>query len=117
MYICDTSLNSSYNEKCFKQKLQRKSKHTFYVQQLLSENRTLYEIMCKNMVDPATPQMKIRRIRFACWIIKATEYVILIAFPRQQLLRERFSVLRYTYIACLVVTRMTFKFSPFFPLK
>ena len=34
----------------------------------------------------------IRRMRFACWIIKATntylEYVILIAFPQQQLLSE-----------------------------
>jgi hypothetical protein len=29
-------------------------------------------------------------------------YVILIAFPCQQLLRERASVLLYTYIACLV---------------
>jgi hypothetical protein len=31
-----------------------------------------------------------------------SEYVILIAFPRQQRLRERDSMLRYTYIACLV---------------
>ena len=30
------------------------------------------------------------------------EYVILIAFPLQQRLLERASVLRYTYIACLV---------------
>ena len=29
--------------------------------------------------------------------------VIFIAFPRQQSLRERAPVLRYTYIACLVV--------------
>jgi hypothetical protein len=29
-------------------------------------------------------------------------YVILIAFPRQQWFRERASLLRYTYIACLV---------------
>jgi hypothetical protein len=45
-------------------------------------------------------------MRFACWITKATdthsEYVILIAFPVQQWLRERASVLRYTYIASLV---------------
>jgi hypothetical protein len=48
----------------------------------------------------------IRRMRFACWITKATnthsEYVTLIAFPRQQLLRERASMLRYTYTASLV---------------
>jgi hypothetical protein len=47
-----------------------------------------------------------RRMRFACWIPKATdthtEYEILIAFPLQQWLDERASMLRYTYIACLV---------------
>jgi hypothetical protein len=51
----------------------------------------------------ATDDNITRRMRFACWITKATnthsEYVILIAFPRQQWLRERASVLRYTYIA------------------
>ena len=31
-----------------------------------------------------------------------SEYVILIAFSRQQWLRERALLLRYTYIACLV---------------
>jgi hypothetical protein len=40
----------------------------------------------------------IRRMRFACCITKATdtdsEYVILIAFPRQQWLCERASMLR-----------------------
>jgi hypothetical protein len=49
-------------------------------------------------------------MRIACWITKATdthsEYVILIAFPRQQWLNERASVLRYTYIACLVYNRV-----------
>ena len=30
------------------------------------------------------------------------QYVILIAFPQQQWFRERASMLRYTYIACLV---------------
>jgi hypothetical protein len=32
-----------------------------------------------------------------------SEYVILIAFPRQQWLRERASMLRYTYVACVVI--------------
>jgi hypothetical protein len=54
----------------------------------------------------ATDDNVIRRMRFACWITKATdthlEYVILIVFPRQQWLHERASMLRYTYIACLV---------------
>jgi hypothetical protein len=47
-----------------------------------------------------------RRMRFAYWITMATDtlsqYVILIAFPRQQRLHERASVSRYTYTACLV---------------
>jgi len=56
----------------------------------------------------------IRRMCFACWITKATnthpEYVILIAFPRQQLLRERccitrtlLSVSSHSFL-CIVVT-------------
>ena len=34
-----------------------------------------------------------------------TKYLILIAFPWQQWFRGRASVLRYTYIACIVDTR------------
>jgi hypothetical protein len=44
----------------------------------------------------------IRRMRFACWITKATdthsEYVILTA------LRDRAVTLRYTYIACFALS-------------
>ena len=44
-----------------------------------------------------------RRMLTACWIKKAANthsgYVTLAAFPRQEYLRERPSVLRYTYIA------------------
>ena len=54
----------------------------------------------------ATDDNIIRCMRFACWITKATdtrsEYVILIAFLRQQWLRERASMLRYTHVASLV---------------
>jgi len=53
-------------------------------QKVFFENRAVYEIRLKNMVQPDRPQP----MRFACWILKATniqsEYVILIAFPRQQ---------------------------------
>jgi hypothetical protein len=49
----------------------------------------------------------IRRIRFACWvtttIIKHSECLIIIAFPLQQWLRERASMLRYRCIACPVL--------------
>ena len=44
-------------------------------------------------------------MRFACWINKATgihsEYVIFIAFPQQQWLRERASILRHPHITYL----------------
>jgi len=46
-----------------------------------SENRAVNGIMWKNIVERIRPQMKIRGMRIACWILKATntslEYVIL----------------------------------------
>jgi len=49
--------------------------------------------------------MTIWRMRFAGWKPKAanthSEYVIFIAFPLQQWLDERASVLRYTHIGYL----------------
>jgi hypothetical protein len=56
----------------------------------------------------ATDENIIWHMRFACGITKATEthitseYVILIAFPRQQWSGERVSMLRYTCVACNV---------------
>jgi hypothetical protein len=51
--------------------------------------------------------MTIWCVRIACWITKATntlsECVILIAFPRQQWLLERASLLRYTYTSALLM--------------
>ena len=60
------------------------------------------------MIEPDRPRMKtIWRMRIAYWVTKATnthsEYVILIAFPLQQWLCERASMLRYTYIDCRVL--------------
>jgi len=53
------------------------------------------------------PQATVWRMRIACWIPKATdtnsECVILTAFPLQQWLHERASMLRYVYIAYLVL--------------
>jgi hypothetical protein len=55
----------------------------------------------------ATDDNMIQHMRFAYWTSKATdtlsEYEILIAFPRQQRLRERNSILRYTYMTSLVL--------------
>ena len=68
----------------------------------------VYEMTWKDFVEPDRPQMTIWRMHIACWIPKATnansEYVILIAFPLQQWLHERAPMLRYTYIAFLVVS-------------
>jgi len=54
-----------------------------------------------------TDDNTIQFMRFACWIPKATntqtECGILIAFPRQQWLRERAYILLYTYIVYLVL--------------
>ena len=54
----------------------------------------------------ATDDDTISRMRFVCWITKATdthsEYVILMEFMLQQWLHERASMLRYTYIDRLV---------------
>jgi hypothetical protein len=45
-------------------------------------------------------------MRFTCWLTKAagthSEYAIRITFPWPQWLRERASVLRYTFVACFV---------------
>jgi hypothetical protein len=55
----------------------------------------------------ATDDNTLRRMRFACWIAKATdthsEYVKLNAFSRPPWLRERTSMLRSTLIACLLL--------------
>ena len=54
----------------------------------------------------ATEGNIMRLIRFTCWVTKATntysDHVILIAFPRQQWLRERHSVLLVKFIECLI---------------
>ena len=47
---------------------------------------------CTKMFEIDRPQMKIQRMRFSCWITRATnihsDYVVLIAFPRQEWFRE-----------------------------
>ena len=65
--------------------------------------------MWKNTTEPDRLQTTIWHIRNACWIPTATntlsEYVILIALPPQQLLHNCTSMLHYTYIARLVLTK------------
>jgi hypothetical protein len=72
------------------------------------ENRDIYLIIWQNIVERGRPQSTIWRICSACWIIKATNThsrcVILFAFPLQQWLHERTSMLCYTYISFIVFT-------------
>ena len=68
------------------------------------ENRAVFEKKWKNIIQPVTPQMTIWRTRISCWIPKAknthSAYVILLAFPLQKWLHERFSMLRC--ISCVI---------------
>ena len=62
------------------------------------ENRAVYEVMWKSILEPGKSQMTIWRVRITCFITEATDthsdYVIIITFPRQQWLRERLTLLR-----------------------
>jgi hypothetical protein len=68
--------------------------------------------MCKKYgtAGQATDDNIIRRMRFTCWMTKATdthsEYIIFIAFPRQQWLCERASMLRL-FLYCLSYDLLT----------
>ena len=90
----------------FQPKVVEKLETHFMSNNFFPENRAGYEIMWKNIVQPDKPQMATWRMPIVCWITKATnthsEYVILTAFPPQQWLHERASMLRLTYIACRV---------------
>jgi hypothetical protein len=70
------------------------------------ENCAVYDIMWKNIVQSDRPQLTIWHLRILCRIPKAadtnSEYVILIAFPLQQWLYERVTMLCHTSAACLV---------------
>ena len=79
----------------------------FMLNKFLSEIRSVYELMWKKYgrSGQAIVDNIKRRMRTVCWIITTTvalpEYVILTAFPLQQWLHERASLLRYTYVAWL----------------
>jgi hypothetical protein len=101
------SLSPSQNEKCYKDV--EKIKTHFVFSNIFPPRKSccLWDNIEKySTARQVTDDNIIWRVRFACWIPKATnthsQYVILIAFPRKQWLRERAWILRYTYIACLV---------------
>jgi hypothetical protein len=71
--------------------------YIFFVRSPFLENRAVYDIMWKIFIELGRQLIKIWRMHVACWVPKTTnthsKYVILIAFPLQQWLRERSSVL------------------------
>jgi hypothetical protein len=100
-----TSLNSSYNENCFRQTVGK-------VKTYISRSKFFFKSCClwdnvKNIVDLDRPQLTIWHMCIACWIPKAThthtEYVILNAFPLHHWSHERASVLRYMHAVLLDV--------------
>jgi len=68
--------------------------------------------MWKCIVELYRPPMTKWRLHIACWVPKATnkpsEYVLLIALALQKWSHERASLLRRTYIACLVFHTQSF---------
>jgi hypothetical protein len=90
----------------FQAKVENIDTHFVFSNFFPPENPAIYEIMWNNIVEPGRAQMTMWRMLIACWIPEPTnthsEYVILIAFPLQQWLHERASLLRYRYIACLI---------------
>jgi hypothetical protein len=86
----------------------RENQYTHFMWLFFFENLTFYEMMWRHISEPVRPEITMWSMRIACWITKTkstlSQYVILIAFPPQQWLQERASLLRDTYIACLVLT-------------
>ena len=103
-YLAQFSLKLEMFQTNFVEKIET---HILYSITFFFENRGVYEIMWKkNVVEPGRPRMTIWRKRVICWISRVTntnsEHVIRIAFPLQQWLHERASILRYNYIPYFV---------------
>ena len=64
----------------------------------------VYEVMWKNAAESYRLQMTLcaEYLRLRRYTYTHSVFVMLFAFPRQQWLRERVSVLFYAYIACIV---------------
>ena len=86
----------------------RENQNTLFVFSIFFcfENRVVYEIMWKNIVERGKAQMIIWRLSISHCVPNATDtlskYVVVLAFLLSKWLHERASILRYTYIACLV---------------
>jgi hypothetical protein len=121
-FYVNTSLNSFYNDKCFRRNVVEKIKtHILCSISFFKKSCCFGDNMQKYVTArQATDGNIICGMRFACWITKAknthSECLILIAFPRRQWLRERASVLCYTtYISCFLKIIPHFSAVIFYP--
>jgi hypothetical protein len=87
----------------------RKNQNTYFIFSICFRKSCPFMVTWKNIVEWGRTKMKIWRMRIACCVIKATNThsccVIFIAFPQQQWLHERTSMLRYTNTDCLLVIK------------
>ena len=88
----------------FSDKNCRENQNTLYVKCFFRKSCRLWDNVEKYGKARQVTRDIIRRMLFECWISKATdthsEYIILIAFARQQWLRERVLML-LLYVRCL----------------
>jgi len=88
-------------------KSSRENQNTICDRKHFLEYRAVYDVIWKTLIEPDRAQGTIRRILITGWISKATnaisECVTRIAFPLQQHLHKRTSMLRHTFIACLLL--------------
>jgi hypothetical protein len=69
------------------------------------ENRVVYKMMWKNILEPGRPQIK-WRMRISHWVPNATNTPTVYnayCFSTETMIAKRASILRYVYFACLVV--------------
>jgi len=89
----------------FETKVVEKIETRFGFSIVFSENHIVYVIMWKNIVEPGRPEVTIWRMRFACWITKATntysEYVLLLFQGSSGYKNAPKYCVIPTYIACL----------------
>jgi len=75
--------------------------------------------MWKNIVEPGRPQVTICRMGIVCWIPKTantrSEYVLLLAFQRQESLHERASVFVTRTLPVLFEIAVVYPTSPLKP--
>jgi hypothetical protein len=123
VYICDhISFSSSQNDKCFRQKLYRKSKHAFCVQYLFFPK---LRRLCDNVEKycrpgQATDGNMARHMHSACWIPKATNthsvYVILGCFSTAIMVTHTRPDVSF-YVHCLSWSYSMYLQTEFWPMS